>query len=192
MEAVLALAGVSHEREPVDPWEPGPALDRLRALNPLAQVPTLVTPGGEVLTESVAILVHLVERFPEANLAPPSGSDARARLWRWLVFLATNVYAAVGVGDYPERWVSENARAELVEGSIEVRKRAWRILEEQLSPAPFLLGAHMTVLDIQVAMMSRWRPGRAWFDVHCPALAAAVRRTEENPVIAAVWARNFD
>lgn len=192
VEAVLELAGVRHERELADPWEPGPALDRLRALNPLAQIPTLITPGGEVLTESVAILVHLAERFPEANLAPPPGSDERARLWRWLVFLATNIYAAVGVGDHPERWVSESAREELVQGSIEVRKRAWQILEEQLSPAPFLLGAQLTVLDIQVAMMSRWRPRREWFDAHCPGLAAAVRRTEENPVVAAVWARNFD
>lgn len=192
VEAALELAGVSHQREPVDPWEPGPALDRLRGLNPLAQIPTLLTPGGEVLTESVAILIHLVERFPAANLAPPPGSDERARLWRWLVFLATNIYAAVSVGDHPERWVSENAREELVAGSIEVRKRAWQILEEQLSPAPFLLGAQMTVLDIQVAMMSRWRPRRVWFDAHCPRLAAAVQRTEENPIVAAVWARNFD
>lgn len=192
VEAALELAGVSYQGEPVAPWEPGPALDRLRSLNPLAQIPTLLTPDGEVLTESVAILIHLIEQFPETTLAPPPGSGARAQLWRWLVFLATNIYAAVGVGDHPERWVSKKARDELVEGSIEVRKRSWLILEEQLSPAPFLLGAQMTVLDIQVAMMSRWRPRRAWFDESCPKLAAAVRRTEESPIVAAVWARNFD
>jgi GST-like protein len=192
VEAALELAGANYRREPVDPWEPGPAMDRLRALNPLAQIPTLLTPGGEVLTESVAILIHLIERFPDATLAPPPGSGARTQLWRWLVFLATNIYAAVGVGDHPERWVSEKARDELVEGSIEVRKRSWRILEEQLSPAPFLLGAQMTVLDIQVAMMSRWRPRRVWFDESCPKLAAAVRLTEESPIVAEVWARNFE
>ena len=40
-------------------------------------------------------------------------------------------------------------------------------------------------------MMSRWDPGRADFVDQCPALLPAVEATEADPVVAAVWARNF-
>ena len=49
----------------------------------------------------------------------------------------------------------------------------------------------MSVLDIYVAMISRWRPGRAWLQEHCPQTMAAVALTEAHPSIAATWARNF-
>ena len=49
----------------------------------------------------------------------------------------------------------------------------------------------MTVLDIYIAMVSRWRPGRAWFNENCPKLSRAVALTETHPVVAAVWENNF-
>ena len=47
------------------------------------------------------------------------------------------------------------------------------------------------VLDIYVAMISRWRPGRAWLAEHCPKAMASIEVTERDPVVASVWARNF-
>ena len=44
------------------------------ALNPNGRVPVLVD-GDLVLYESAAICLHLVDRHPQAALAPPSGSD---------------------------------------------------------------------------------------------------------------------
>ena len=58
-------------------------------------------------------------------------------------------------------------------------------------PAPYLLGATIGVLDVYVAMISRWRPGRAWIAEHCPKALAAIEATERQPVVASVWARNF-
>ena len=55
VEAALVLAGVAYDREEIDYATPGPGRDRLRALNPLGQVPTVVAPGGQVLTESAAL-----------------------------------------------------------------------------------------------------------------------------------------
>src|SRR3546814_2212223 len=52
-EGVLAWAGVPFEFEDVEGFDtPGPERDLLLAVNPLARVPTLVAPGGAVLTES--------------------------------------------------------------------------------------------------------------------------------------------
>ena len=36
----------------------------------MRQVPALVLPDGEVLTESAAILIWLADRYPEGGLAP--------------------------------------------------------------------------------------------------------------------------
>lgn len=165
--------------------------EEIKKINPLSQVPTLILPSGEVLTESAAIVLHLIEKFPEANLAPPPGTDERARFYRWLVYVAANVYAAVVVGDHPERWVRAANCSELEEGSIRMRKRSWQILEQQLTPGPYLLGAKMTALDFYVGMMTYWRPRRKWFEENCKKLMSAVRETEKHPVVQAVWARNF-
>src|SRR3569833_4774792 len=56
-------------------------------LNPNGQIPTLVD-GDLVLYETAAICLHLVARHPEAGLAPPCGSEARAHFYEWLIYLA--------------------------------------------------------------------------------------------------------
>ena len=57
--------------------QPGEARDRLLALNPLGQVPTLQSEDGAVLTESAAIALMLADRHPA--LIPPHGDPQRAR-----------------------------------------------------------------------------------------------------------------
>ena len=87
VEAALALSGLPHRVEETPYDEPGPARDRLRALNPLGQVPVLLLPDGEVMTESAAMVLHLADRAPEAGLAPPPDDPTRPAFLRWLVFL---------------------------------------------------------------------------------------------------------
>ena len=72
-----------------------------------------------------------------------------------------------------------------------VQASFWDVMEQNLSPAPYVLGANMTALDFYIAMVSRWRPGRDWFNAHCPKLAQAVALTEQHPVVAKVWEKNF-
>ena len=73
------------------------------------------------------------------------------------------------------------------------RRDMWTLMNDAFDGAsgPFLLGDSLSLLDVYVAMMSRWDPGRAMFEDICPALLPAVEATEAEPVIAEVWARNF-
>jgi len=65
------------------------------ALNPKARVPTLVV-DGEPLTENVAILAWLAERFPQAGLLPESHDGfARARLMSDLAYCASGLHPIV-------------------------------------------------------------------------------------------------
>jgi GST-like protein len=192
VEVLLERAGVPFAYHEVKPSKPGPAIDALKAVNPLAQLPTLKLADGTGMTESAAIIVMLADSYPAARILPAVGDPRRALALRWIVFIAGNMYPAISVVDFPERWVkSEAARAELKDGAVERLKVYWTLLEQALKPAPYLLGREMTALDIYAAMLSRWEPGRAWVDEHCPRVASALALAEQDPIVARVWERNF-
>ena len=191
VEALLEMAGTTCERRIFD-WDDRAAWDRLRAVNPLAQVPTLVLDDGTIVTESAAIVLWIADRFPDAALMP-DGERERALAYRWIVSFATNVYGPIIVGDFPSRWVDgEAAQDSLKAKALQRLRDAWTAFEATLAPAPYLLGDRISALDVYVAMIARWRPGRAWLATNCPKAMAAVLVTEAHPVVASVWARNFD
>jgi GST-like protein len=195
IEVLLELADVPFERVDAPPWETSlAATERLRAHNPLGQVPTLVLGDGTVVTESAAIVLWLAGQHPALA---PSAPSARAAFHRWVVFLAANVYAALGVGDHPELWLAagdDEARTQLKAGADARVKACWQVLERGVAaaPGPFLLGETLGALDVYAAMIARWRPGRAWLEASCPCVAQATARAAANPVVARVGARHFD
>ncbi len=62
-EAALTLLSVPYDLIEGATWAEGTARDRVAPANPMRQVPTLVFPDGEIMTESAAILVTVVSRF---------------------------------------------------------------------------------------------------------------------------------
>jgi GST-like protein len=54
-----------------------------------------------------------------------------------------------------------------------------------------MLGRRFSALDLYVTVMTRWRPGTAWFQAECPALAAVAREAALEPNVARVLRRNF-
>ena len=190
VEALLEMAGVVYEREVFD-WDDTDAWQRLRAINPLAQVPTLVLDDGTILTESAAIVLWIATSHPEARLLPDAPGP-RALAYRWIVSFATNVYVPVIVGDFPSRWVDGSAAEDsLKTHALQRLHDAWSSFEQAIAPSPFLLGDSIGALDVYVAMIARWRPGRAWLTEQCPKAMAAIVATEAHPVVASVWVRNF-
>lgn len=192
VEAVCELLGEEYKRIEVAPWESGPAVESLRALNPLLQVPTVVLEDGTVMTESVAIILWLLERHPDTELAPPPGDPRRAAFLRQLVFFPAAIYPMYTVGDFPERWVKDKAaQDELKEATVQRVLGCWRAIEAGFGQGPFFLGERMTVLDVYAAVLTRWRPGRERLREVAPRAVAAAERAEAHPRLAPVIARNF-
>ena len=190
VEALLERAGFAFESRLFD-WDDRAGWDRLRAINPLAQVPTLLLDDGTAMTESAAIALWIATERPDSRLLPDDIAE-RASVFRWVVSFATNVYVPIIVGDFPDRWVEGKAAGDdLKTHALQRLKDAWLAFEAAIAPKPFLVGDRLSVLDVYVAMISRWRPGRAWLDEHCPKAMASIRLTEADPQVAAVWARNF-
>ncbi|WP_454017446.1 glutathione S-transferase family protein [Azospirillum sp. Marseille-Q6669] len=190
-EAMLVQCGAPFVFEDVAGFDaPGEARQRLLALNPLGQIPTLVLPDGTVMTESAAIALLLAERHPDAGLAPPPDAPERPAFLRLLVWLVANVYPTFTYGDYPERWVME-APETLGAAMVEQRKTLWLWLESQLGDGPWVLGERFSALDLYVGAMVHWRPRRAWFAEHCPKLSRVAGRVQALPNLEPVWSRNF-
>ena len=89
-----------------DLFEDSAARDRLAAVNPLCQIPTMLLPGGAVMTESAAITLHLADLTGSDVLVPGPDAAERAAFLRWLVFLVAAIYPTFIFGDRPERYVA--------------------------------------------------------------------------------------
>ncbi len=163
----------------------------LAPLNPLGQVPTLVMPDGSVMTESAAIVLHLHDIAPAAQLVPPPDHPQRSAFQRWLVFLVSAVYSTFTYGDDPKRWLGgdEAAAKVLRESTDSHREMLWRHLETQVG-SPWFLGDAWSALDIYVWQMQFWRPGRNWFVERCPKLRAIGAAMSDDPHCKAVAKRN--
>lgn len=191
VEGALAWTGAPFEFVDVEGFDqPGPERDRLLAVNPLARVPTLVAPDGQVLTESAAIILYLSELYPESGLAPPPGDPERPAFLNRLLWYVSVVYPTFTYRDYPERWAPD-APDQLVERVDGFRQSLWRQFDSDVGETPFVGGDQPSALDLYLAVMTYWRPGRAWFAAHCPTLHAIALRTEALPALAPVIARNF-
>lgn len=193
VEAAFRLADIPYEYEEVDYDKPGPERDRLFALNPLGQVPTLILPDGAVVTESAAIVLIVNDMRPQAGLVPPAGSPERAGFLRWLVFLVAAVYPTFTYGDRPEKWLPDSEdSAALRKATDRHRESLWRQVEREIDPRPWFLGERFSALDIYVGAMVHWRPRQAWFAAECPKLSAVAAEVERHPALTPLFRASFD
>jgi glutathione S-transferase len=139
-------------------------------LNPRGQVPTLVV-DGQPFFESAALLLLLAERHPEARLAPPPGSVARAAYYQWMLFLATALGAPYRSWFYPGDLGGRDGRSlpEFVRDAVRQRiEDGWSILDAHLAArGPYVLGADVSAVDLLAIMYMRWsrnmpRPATQW------------------------------
>ena len=189
VEAALALAELPYQRHEVDYSTPD-GRARIAELNPLGQVPTVVLPGGQVMSESAALVLHIDELRPKAGLLPPPGDPDRAEALRWLLFLVAAVYPTFTYGDEPARWVGAGTAADALRRATDEHRTAlWRQLDAA-ARGPWFLGPRPSALDLYLAVMTHWRPGWAWFAESCPRIAAIAAALDRDPRLARVWADN--
>lgn len=190
IEIALQRCAVPWRRIDASSWKDGEGSDALARINPLKQIPTLVTPEGQVLTESAAILIHLGLEFPASELL----AGNRAQILRGLVYIAANCYSAVGIIDYPQRWlgnVDDAAQAQLVSGTRSYLHQAWVVFAEQFADQLFAPGNVPNALGIMAAAVSRWDAAREVLNNLAPGFAQTLARVDADPVVAPVFARHW-
>ena len=190
IEIALQRCAVPWRRVDAASWAEGEGSDELARINPLKQVPTLVTADGQVLTESAAILIHLGLEYPASDLL----AGNRAQILRGLVYIAANCYSAIGILDYPQRWlgnVNETVQAQLVTGTRRYLHQAWVVFADQF--ADQLLAANNTpnALGLMAAAVSRWDEARDALNGLAPGFAQTLAQVDADPLVAPVFARHW-
>ena len=185
VEAALAEAGAEYEFKIVSLAKDEQKSPEFLAVNPSGKIPALKLPSGEIVTETVALLLTIAERHPEAALLPPD----RAQALRWIAFLASEVYPMVEIYDYPARFASEGGAAEALKHKALDRVRERMLVVERAVAGPWLLTSGFSAADLYVAMFSRWQECRldGWREAHLPKICAIATALSERPAIAAVW-----
>ncbi|MBB3178851.1 glutathione S-transferase family protein [Variovorax sp. Sphag1AA] len=193
VHAALTLIGVPVETVDIVPWKGEAERQKLAHVNPMRQAPVLVLPSGEVMTESAAILMWLAEQHPEAALAPSIDHPLRAQYLRWMAYVPASIYSMYWVRDEPSRLAADKGAEKVVlERASERIAECWRLMDAQVPRGtPYLLGDQIGVLDIYVAVVSRWTPGRTRFYREAPRMADVVRRVDADPRLADFWAARF-
>ena len=193
IEMALERCALPYQVQRASTWEPDSAQAELQKVNPLGQIPTLLDPGGEVLTESAAILIHLGLIFPQAGLLPVV-SGPRAEHLRGLVYVAANCYSAIGIIDYPQRFSSDDSPAVLDAiraGTRTQLHRCWNVFADQFGALICPEGGLPSALDLLADVVSRWGGARAHLQQARPALALALARIDEHPSVSPVAARHW-
>src|SRR5262249_47027439 len=124
-------------------------------LNPAGKIPVLVD-GDLVLTESVAIVKYLAEKYPDRGLLPTSLQD-RAEVDRWLLFTATELEQPLWRitrhnSLYP---VNDRIPVDVPLAGREFKEMA-AIAEQHLQHRQFVVGNRVTVADFVLAYTLDW------------------------------------
>jgi glutathione S-transferase len=125
------------------------------AINPAGLVPVLITPEGETLTETAALMVHLADRHGLTDLAPSATDPLRGLFLSTIFFLASDIQAEMKRFHFPHRFslrVEDNEKTQELTRAMVLSRLA--VVNERLEKSgPYLLGTRFSLAD---AFLSFW------------------------------------
>jgi maleylpyruvate isomerase len=140
----LAWKNVSYELIPVNLLEQAQRKDEYRALNPMAQLPTLELDDGRRIAQSLAIIEYLEETIPEPALLPRDPYlRARARQLAEIVNAGIQPLQNLSVFDEVEKLGGR--RIPWAQHFVSVGLDA---LQSTAQPGPFLAGDAVSIADL--------------------------------------------
>lgn len=185
-QAIILEAGAKAEFVLVDDEKNEQKSADYMKLNPHARVPTLVYDNGKVMYESAAICQFLVERHPEAKLAPEVGHVDRALYLQWMAYLTNTVQEAMMHWWHAENFIDGADEQAKLKAKAEIRlAKMWAFLDGELAAkGPNLCGATFYACDYFLVMLVRWsrktaKPGHLY-----PHLNALVKTALARPAYA--------
>jgi glutathione S-transferase len=152
------------------------------AINPLGKVPA-VKHGDALITEQVAIYIYLADLFPEAGMTPAIGDPLRGPYLRWLVYYAASFEPAV-VDRAMKREPAPQGMSPY--GDFD---SMLKVLTDQLSKGPHILGDRFTVADVL------WGTALAWITSfklvpELPVIMDYLQRINARPAVTRVNERD--
>ncbi len=128
-------------------------------VNPKGAVPALEVEPGKVITESLAVLEYIADRFPEAGLGAASNDIfERARLNETLAELVSDVHKAWAPIFAPARFVQHESEHDSARHAAFAQlDKHYARLNETIKGREWLLFERRTVADAYLYVMCRWK-----------------------------------
>ena len=193
IDIALQCCSVNVRRVNACSWQQGTEREELALHNPLQQVPTLLLPDASVMTETAAILAHLGLQFPASGLLA-TDPDVRSQQLRGLVYIAANCYSAIGVIDYPQRWLPVGDAAQLdslVNGAIVRLHQQWDTFSDIFAATPAWRPESPGALEILAWVVTHWSGAREHLRGSRPAFHAALVAMDRHPIIQTIGQAHF-
>jgi glutathione S-transferase len=155
---MLQLAGADYEPIMVKLHKGEQNGDDYKAINPRGQVPVLVD-DGQVITQILAIVLYLDQKFPEAQLLP-SSPLARAKAIETMAWMNNTVHPTFTHIFMPHKFSNQaDVQANLKEFNTQTYKGLLSELEALVraaAPSAWLSGDHLGPLDAYALTLTRW------------------------------------
>ncbi len=154
-----------------------------KAFNPKGKVPALVI-DGDVLTENVAILWYLNERFPAAKLLPVAQTPAdRAGQLADLCFCSSTLHPLVTRIRMPQFFAGPGNESAVKAAGSQAMDEYFQLIEDRLADRSWWYGDEWSVLDGYLYWVF-WRVEGAGYDVtRFPRFTAHARAMEQRPAV---------
>ncbi len=174
----LNEAGVAHSAEKVDLRDKVTETGAdFRAVSPRGAVPVLVLDSGDVLTEGVAIMQHVMDSAAPGVLPAP-GTLARARLTEALNYVSTEVHKTYSPFFRGLEGEAKAAQLALLDARLQV-------IEDKLASRAYLAGDSYTPADAYIFTVTNWSKGVGHDLTKFPHLVALRDRVAARPAVQA-------
>jgi glutathione S-transferase len=125
------------------------------AVNPVGKVPALVD-GEMVLTESVAIVLYLADKYPEKRLMPEAAGE-RAQALRWLLFTTTELEQPLWrIARHSFIYPEEKRLPSDIPLAREEFAAMAGVLDRHMTDREFVVGDRVSVADFVLAYTLDW------------------------------------
>lgn len=189
---LLELSGAAYEPQMVKLHKGEQHGDEYKAINPRGQVPVLVD-DGQVVTQILAIILYLDQKFPHAHFLP-TDALARARALETLAWMNNTVHPTFTHIFMPQKFSDQaEVQAALKVFNTQTYKgllsELENIVQRNLKTSEWLTGAQLGPVDVYALTLTRWGSIAGIDPTTYPALWSHVQKVGAQAAVAAVIER---
>ena len=189
---LLQLSGAAYEPQMVKLHKGEQNGDEYKAINPRGQVPVLVD-DGQVVTQILAIILYLDQKFPEAQFLPTEAL-ARAKAIETLAWMNNTVHPTFTHVFMPQKYSDQpEVQAALKVFNTQTYKGLLgeldQLVQRNLQDAEWLTGARIGPVDIYALTLTRWGSIAGIDPTTYPALWSHVQKVAAHAEVAVVIER---
>ncbi len=185
----LEEAGATYDYERVNMMKGEGQSPAFKAINRAGKIPVL-TDDDMTLTESMAIVMYVAEKFPASPLMPASAVQ-RAQVFRWIFYVVSEVEPHLWAIAQHRFALPEDKRVSAIEPTcVWQLQREFRVIETMLAEGEFIAGDAFSAADIVLTHCLTWALS-AKVEVAGEASRSYIERMKNRPAFQRAVAREL-